>query len=42
MVSLENLGARLVERIGIKKAKTTVARRLAVVLHCIWVNGAEL
>jgi transposase len=35
-------GVRLAKRVGIKKAKTAVARKLAVVLHCIWVDGTEL
>ena len=34
-------GVRLAKRVGIKKAKTAVARKLAVVLHCIWVDGTE-
>ena len=33
-------GVRLAKRVGIKKAKTAVARKLAVVLH-IWVDGTE-
>jgi hypothetical protein len=32
---------RLTKRVGIKKAKTAIARKLAVVLHCIWVDGTE-
>ncbi|MGO4441533.1 IS110 family transposase, partial [Rhizobium sp. RAF56] len=27
------------KRIGMKKAKVAVARKLAVILHCIWVDG---
>ena len=38
---LKAWGVRLAERVGIKKAKTAVARKLAVVLHCIWVDGTE-
>jgi Transposase IS116/IS110/IS902 family len=38
---LKAWGVRLAKRIGIKKAKTAVARKLAVVLHCIWVDGTE-
>ena len=41
MVSLKAWGVRLAKRVGIKKAKTAVARKLAVVLHCIWVDGTE-
>jgi hypothetical protein len=32
---------RLAKRVGIKKAKTAVARKLAVLLHCTWVDGTE-
>ena len=38
---LKAWGVRLAKRVGIKKAKTAVARKLAVVLHCIWVDGTE-
>ena len=38
---LKAWGVRLAKRIGIEKAKTAVARKLAVVLHCIWVDGTE-
>jgi transposase len=38
---LKAWGVRLAKRIGIKKAKTAVARKLAVVLHCIWIVGTE-
>ena len=41
MVSLGSVGLRLAKRVRIKKAKTAVARKLAVVLHCIWVDGTE-
>jgi transposase len=34
-------GDHLTRRVGIKNAKTAVARKLAVVLHCVWVNGTE-
>ena len=30
---------RLAKRIGLKKAKVAIARKLAVILHCIWVDG---
>jgi hypothetical protein len=29
----------LVKRIGMKKAKVAIARKIAIVLHCIWVDG---
>ena len=38
---LKAWGVRLAKRVGIKNAKTAVARKLAVVLHCIWVDGTE-
>jgi hypothetical protein len=34
-------GVRLAKRVGIKKAKTAIARKLAAILHCIWVDGTE-
>jgi transposase len=30
---------RLVQRIGAKKARVAVARKIAVLLRCIWVDG---
>ena len=41
MVSLGSVGLRLAKRVRIKKAKTAGARKLAVVPHCIWVDGTE-
>lgn len=32
-------GAKLAKRIGSKKAKITVARKMAVILHCIWTDA---
>ncbi|MEG4641523.1 transposase [Paracoccus sp. APAP_BH8] len=32
---------RLAKRNGMKKAQVAVARRLAVILHCIWVDGTS-
>ena len=37
--SLKAWGMRLAKRIGMKKAKVAVARKIAVILHCIWVDG---
>lgn len=37
--SLKAWGIRLSKRIGMKKAKVAVARKMAVLLHCIWVDG---
>src|SRR6185312_3073342 len=39
--SLKAWGIRLVKRIGMKKAKVAIARKIAVVLHCIWVDGTS-
>jgi transposase len=38
---LQEWGQRLVKRIGLKKAKVAIARKLAVILHCIWSDGTE-
>ncbi|MGV1768364.1 IS110 family transposase [Rhizobium rhizogenes] len=37
--SLKAWGLRLAKRAGTKKAQVAVARKLAVILHCIWVDG---
>jgi hypothetical protein len=34
-------GVRLMKRVGAKKAKVAVARKLAVILHCIWTDGTD-
>ena len=36
---LKAWGMRLAKRIGMKKAKVAIARKLAVILHCIWLDG---
>jgi transposase len=38
---LQTWGQRLVKRVGLKKAKVAIARKLAIILHCIWTDGAE-
>ncbi|TDH56846.1 IS110 family transposase [Dankookia rubra] len=38
---LKAWGTRLVQRIGAKKARVVVARKIAVILRCIWVDGTE-
>ena len=38
---LKAWGIRLSKRIGMKKAKVAVARKMAVLLHCIWVDGTS-
>ena len=37
--ALKAWGTRLAKRIGMKRAKVALARKMAVVLHCIWVDG---
>ena len=34
-------GVKLVKRNGLRKAKVAVARKLAVILHRMWVDGTE-
>jgi transposase len=29
----------LAKRVGMKKAKVAIARKLAIILHCIWTDG---
>jgi transposase len=38
---LKAWGTRLVQRVGAKKARVAVARKIAIILHCIWVDGTE-
>ena len=35
------LGMRLTKRNGLRKAKVAIARKLAVILHRMWVEGTE-
>jgi transposase len=39
--TLKAWGIRLMKRIGAKKAKVAVARKIAVILHCIWTDGTQ-
>jgi transposase len=39
--ALKAWGARLVKRNGLRKAKVAVARKLAVILHRMWIDGTE-
>lgn len=39
--ALKAWGTRLMKRAGAKKAKVAVARKIAVILHCIWTDGTE-
>ena len=36
---LKAWGVRLAKPIGIRKAKVAVARKLAVILHRMWIDG---
>ncbi len=38
---LRDWGRKLTDRIGAKKAKVAVARRLAVTMHRMWIDGTE-
>src|SRR3546814_13997162 len=38
---LKDWGEQLARRVGSKKAHVAVARKLAVILHCIWTDGTE-
>jgi hypothetical protein len=37
--ALKAWGMRLAKRNGLKKAKVAVARKLAVILHRMWIDG---
>lgn len=39
--ALKAWGVRLMKRVGPKKAKVAVARKIAVILHCIWTDGTS-
>jgi transposase len=39
--TLKAWGIRLMKRVGAKKAKVAVARKIAVILHCIWTDGTS-
>jgi transposase len=39
--ALKAWGTRLVKRLGAKKAKVAIARKIAVILHCIWTDGTQ-
>ena len=38
---LKAWGTRLAKRIGSKKARVAIARKIAVILRCIWTDGTE-
>ncbi len=39
--ALKAWGIRLSKRSGLRKAKVAVARKFAVILHRMWIEGAE-
>jgi transposase len=39
--ALKTWGSKLAKRIGAKKAKIAIARKLAVIMHCIWTDGTQ-
>ena len=39
--ALKARGIRLAKRSGLRKAKVAVARKLAVILHRMWIEGTE-
>ena len=41
MVLAQGLGMQIARRRGMKKAIVALARRLAVIMHRIWVDGTE-
>ena len=38
---MKSWAAKLAKRAGMKKAKVALARKLAVVLHRMWIDGAK-
>ena len=40
--ALKAWGIRLAKRTGLRKAKVAVARKLAVILHRMWIDGTNL
>jgi len=39
--ALKAWGVRLAKRVGFKKAKVAVARKMAVILHRMWIDGTS-
>jgi transposase len=39
--ALKAWGVRLMKRVGAKKTKVAVARKIAIILHCIWTDGTS-
>jgi transposase len=38
---LKSWGLKLAKRIGSKKAKVAIARKMATIMHCIWTDGTQ-
>jgi len=38
---LKSWGLKLSKRIGAKKAKVAIARKIATIMHCIWTDGTQ-
>ncbi|MER9559832.1 hypothetical protein [Mesorhizobium sp. M0323] len=41
MVNVEGLDMPLSKRIGMKNAEVAVARKIAILLNCIWLDGTS-
>ena len=39
--ALKAWGLRVYKRSGFKRAAVAVARKLAIIMHAIWINGTE-
>ena len=39
--ALKAWGTRLAKRVGLRKAKVAVARKLAVIMHRMWIDGTD-
>src|SRR4029078_2400544 len=39
--TLKSWGRRVAKRVGLRKAKVAVARKLAVILHGMWMDGTD-
>jgi transposase len=40
-VGTKNWGVKLAKRVGAKKACVAVARKLAIVMHRMWIDGTD-
>jgi transposase len=41
-VAVKQWGLQIAERRGLKRARVAVARKLAVILHRMWLNGTDI